>query len=174
MRAFPRNSASTLSKRHFIDSLEFAKQSLEIHDKIRASNLPGLKEVLFSGRGELEFSVVGGRLGRDKPMLRLEVKGSLGMQCQRCLDEMDYAVDIARTFALVADESALPDEEFEDDEVDYLVADPKLDVEALVEEEVLLSLPLALRHENGCAEEVASAVVGKPNPFQVLEGLKKK
>jgi uncharacterized protein len=87
---------------------------------------------------------------------------------------MVYPVDIARTFTLVADESALPEEEFEDDEVDYLVADPKLDVEALVEEEVLLSLPLSLRHENGCAEEVASVMVGKPNPFQVLEGLKKK
>ena len=174
MRAFPRNSAVTLSKRHLIDSLEFAKQSLEIHDKIRASNLPGLKDVLFSGRGELEFRVVGGRVGRDKSGLKLEVKGALGVQCQRCLEEMDYVVDIARTFALVADESALPDEEFEDDEVDYLVADSKLDVEALVEEEILLSLPLALRHENGCSGEAASVQVGKSNPFQVLEGLKTK
>jgi uncharacterized protein len=174
MRPFPRNSALTLPERHLIDSLEFAKQSLEIHDKIRASNLPGLEDVMFSGHGELEFRVVGGRVGRDRLGLRLEVKGSLGVQCQRCLEEMDYTVDIARTFTLVADESALPEEEFEDDEVDYLVADPKLDVEALVEEEVLLSLPLTLRHENGCAEVGVSVSVGKPNPFQVLEGLKKK
>ncbi len=164
----------TLSEQHFIDSLEFAKQSLEIHDKIRASRLPGLEDVLSSERGELEYRVVGGRLGRDKLTLRLEVQGVLGVQCQRCLGEMDYPVDIARTFVLVTDESALPDEEFEDDEVDYLVADPKMDVDALVEEEVLLTMPFALRHETGCADEVASVSVGKPNPFQVLEGLKKK
>lgn len=174
MRAFSRNSASTLPERHFIDSLEFAKQSLEIHDKIRASNLLGLEDVLHSGRGEFEFRVVGCRIGRDKSGLRVEVKGVLGVQCQRCLEEMDYAVDFTRTFALVADESALPEEEFEDDEVDYLVADSRLDLGALIEEEILLGLPLAIRHEESCTGGGASVSVVKPNPFQALEGLRKK
>ncbi len=163
----------TLSAQHFIDSLEFAKQSLEIHDKIRASNLPGLKDVLSSGDGELEYRIVGGRLGRDKLTLRIEVQGVLDVVCQRCLGDMKYEVAVARTFMLVADESALPDEEFEDDEVDYLVADAKLCVESLVEEEILLSLPYSLRHEGGCTDDIPSASIGKPNPFQVLEGLKK-
>jgi uncharacterized metal-binding protein YceD (DUF177 family) len=57
--------------------------------------------------------------------------------------------------------------------VDYLVADPKLSVESLVEEEILLSLPYSLRHKGGCVENVPSTSIGKPNPFQVLEGLKK-
>lgn len=165
--------AEALSAQLFIDSLDFAKQSLEIHDKIRASNLPGLKDVLSSGNGELEIRVVGGRRGRDKLTLRIDVRGTLDVVCQRCLNDMKYEVAVARTFVLVADESALPDEEFEDDEVDYLVADAKLDVASLVEEEILLSLPYSLRHEGGCAGEVPSASTAKPNPFQVLEGIKK-
>lgn len=162
-----------MPEHHYIDCYDFAKQSLEIHGKIRASNLPGLQQVLSTGLGDLEFSVKGDRPERDKPRLQLVVRGKLEVMCQRCLVDMEYPVNLTRTFILVADESAIPEDEFDNDAVDYLVADPKLDLEALVEEEVLLSLPLALRHENGCSDEAYSAATEKPNPFKVLEGLKK-
>lgn len=162
-----------MPEHHCIDSYEFAKQSLEIHGKIRASNLPGLQGVLYSGQGELVYRIRGGRPERDKLTLKLEVNGMLEVMCQRCLNAMEYPVNLTRTFVLVADESAIPEDEFEHDEVDYLVANPELDVEALVEEEFLLSLPLTIRHENGCADDIFPATNGKPNPFKVLERLKK-
>jgi uncharacterized protein len=155
-----------------INSLEFAEQSLEIHDKIRASNLPGLRDVLFSGGGEIEYRLTGSRLGRENPTLRLEVHGTLDLICQRCLGEMVFPVEIDRRFELVKDESAIPESDMDDDAVDYLVADPKLDVQALVEEEILLSLPLAMRHDGECEAGGLQATAQKPNPFRVLEGLK--
>ncbi len=163
----------TSSERHLIDSLEFAKQSLEIHDKIRASNLAGLKDILFSETGDIEYRLTGGGRLRGKYSLHLAVRGTLIVRCQRCLGEMDYPVNLDRTFLLAKDESELPDEEFEDDEVDYLVVEPGLNVDALVEEEVILSMPLALRHENECPELMVSTSSGNPNPFKVLAGLKK-
>jgi len=130
--------------------------------------------MLPDGGGELEYRLFGGRFGRDRPMLRLQVVGVLNVRCQHCLGEMKYPVDISKDFVMVADESAIPEDEFDDDEADYLVADRKLNVAALVEEEILLSLPLVLRHESGCSGEPVPASTGKPNPFQVLEGLRKK
>jgi uncharacterized protein len=169
---FLMEQALTVPESTFIDCLEFAEQSLEIHGKIRASNLLGLQDFLYSDLGKLEYRLAGGRLWQDKLALLLEVQGLLTARCQCCLGEMDYPVHIARIFVLVADESALPDEEFDDDEVDYLVSDPKLGVEALIEEEILLSLPLVLRHKEDCTGDIALASVGKPSLFQALAGLK--
>lgn len=136
--------------------------------------MPGLKDVLFSGRGELVYRLMGRKVQPDRLSLHLDVEGVLGVRCQRCLEEMDFSVDITRIFILVASESEIPEDDLDDDEVDYLVSSPKMDVQALVEEEVLLSLPVAMLHEHGCTDATVSSVVGKPNPFQVLEGLKKK
>ncbi len=155
-----------------INTLEFAEQSLEIHDKIRASNLPGLRDVLFSGVGEIEFWLKGERVGRNKLALRLRMLAVLELSCQRCLGKLAYPLDIERYFELVVDESALPESDMEDDEVDYLVIDSKLDVAALVQEEILLALPMVSRHEEDCTANIGAAGGSKPNPFQVLEKLK--
>lgn len=155
-----------------INALEFAEQSLEIHDRIRASKLPRLQDVLFSDSGEIEYRLVGECPVLGKHSLRLKAHGTLELICQRCLGKLTYPVSIDRHFVLVVDDSALPESDLEDDEVDYLVADPKLDVVALVEEEILLALPLALRHEDECVVAVNNTNPQKPNPFRVLEGLK--
>jgi uncharacterized protein len=167
---------STLPQALFIDGFEFSKQSLEIHDKIRASHLPGLMDIVTSGDGEVEFCLLGGFFGGDKPMLRLQVQGALNVRCQRCLGELRYRVEVSRDFVLVARESAIPEDELEDDTVDYLVASRNMDVMALLEEELILSLPIVLAHEGGCGvdQQAALSKAARPNPFQVLEGLKKR
>lgn len=156
-----------------INTLEFAEQSLEIHDKILGSSLPRLRDVLFSGEGEIEYWLKGRRVSRDKLALQLKVHGGLGLQCQRCLGGLVFPVEIDRHFELIADESTLPDSDLDDDEVDYLVHDPKLDVIGLVEEEILLALPMAVRHESDCTLGADASGERKLNPFHVLEKLKK-
>jgi len=156
-----------------INTIEFAEQSLEIHDKIRASDLPRLQDVLFRDLGEFEYSLVGVRVARGRFALLLGVRGSLGLICQRCLDELDYQVEINKRFELVRDEALIPESDVDDDEVDYLVIEPKLNVTDLVEEEILLALPMSLRHENDCSSDAKALQGQKPNPFQVLEGLKR-
>jgi uncharacterized protein len=155
-----------------INSLEFAEQSLEIHDNIRASNLPALQDVLFSDRGELEYVLIGRRAGREQLTLQLKVNGIVDLICQRCLGEIAYRIEVDRLFELVKDESAIPASDMDNDEIDYLVADVEMDVVALVEEEILLSLPLALRHDEVCNVSEFQSSGLKPNPFRVLEGLK--
>jgi uncharacterized protein len=166
------NRLSLVSTPVLINALEFAEQSLEIHDKIRASNLSGLRDVLFSGDSEIKYRLAGRHAARDKPSLRLEIRGTLELICQRCLGRFAYPLSVNRYFELVADESALPESDLADDEVDYLVIDPAMDVVGLVEEEVLLALPMALRHEDYCTGSANVSHGRKPSPFQVLEGLK--
>jgi len=158
-----------------INTHEFIKQSLEIHGKIRASQILAIQDSLYASadEGEVSYTLSGDKSHRGKPSLKLDLAGQVTLCCQRCLGEMHYPLVSSTWFEVVADESAIPELD-EDDDVDYIVASTQFDVEALVEEELLLSLPLAPRHEEGaCAGDVSIMTGQKQNPFKVLEGLKK-
>lgn len=156
-----------------INSLEFARKSSEIHDTIAVFDFPRLKELVFSAEDELRFSLVGSVNANGEPELRLRVAGDLHLVCQRCLGSLAYPLEAEARFILVPGEEDLPEPEDERDDVEYMVADPQLDLVALVEDEVLLSLPLSPVHEDaGCNRALSSAQEQKESPFKVLQGLK--
>jgi uncharacterized protein len=67
----------------------------------------------------------------------------------------------------------LPDDELENDEVDALEVEPLTDLLALVEDELLLSLPLVPRHDD-CEPPVKAGVDEEISPFAVLRQLRGK
>jgi len=64
-------------------------------------------------------------------------------------------------------------DELEDDSRDFLPVVKELDVAELVEDEILLALPVAPRHEK-CGLPGAAEAGDRVNPFTVLGGLKGK
>jgi uncharacterized protein len=66
----------------------------------------------------------------------------------------------------------LPKDELENDEVDVIEvgAGDRLDVLALIEDEIILALPLAPRHES-CGLPRTDCGAGRESPFAVLAGL---
>ncbi len=68
---------------------------------------------------------------------------------------------------------ALPDDELENDEVDALEVEPLTDLLALVEDELLLSLPLVPRHDD-CEPPVEAGDDEEISPFAVLRQLRGK
>lgn len=158
-----------------INAFDFAKQSLEIHGKIPLLCIPEFEKTLYVAPSDDEFiayslkgeSDISGRLG-----VRLHVNCEMQLTCQRCLEPLVYALATSHWFELVSAEEDIPEEDA-DDEKDYLVASNELDVEALVREEVLLSIPLAPKHPNGvCISPLDLSGGRKGNPFKVLQGLK--
>ncbi len=156
--------------RSFIDSVDFARNGKELRGEMALSALPRLGDVLASSEGTLTYILRGHHEdGRD--MLDVSLQGVCTLRCQRCLNELKYPVHTdSRLVLLAADEL---DAFEEDDDVDAIEADSRLDVVALIEEELLLALPFAPRHpEGGCAPAVGD-LQQKANPFAVLAGLKK-
>jgi uncharacterized protein len=128
---------------------------------------------------QLEGRTVAQSGGADQIWLDLRASVQLPMQCQRCLTPVLETVEAERSFRFVADEAtaaALDDEA----EEDILVISRDFDALALVEDELILSLPLVPLHEV-CPEAVPMSAVDpefevaaeRPNPFGVLAGLKK-
>jgi len=162
-----------MNKQTCIDTREFADKSLEIHGTIAPLDLERLSDVLGSRDGEIEFALRGSINALGKPQLDLQVKGELQLVCQRCLQPMPYALDATARLVVVPSEDLIPEENDESDDVDYLVADTHQSVMALVEEEVLLSLPLAPVHESDdCSAPIKREQEQKESPFKILQGLK--
>lgn len=111
------------------------------------------------------------------PQLRLHLQASttVTLQCQRCLQPLAQPLAVDRVFRFVDDEeeAARLDEESEDEDV--LCTPGSLDLPALIEDELILALPIVPRHEV-CPEPLPLAVEAEdeaPNPFAALAALRK-
>ncbi len=81
---------------------------------------------------------------RGKQRLKLAVDGSVRLQCQRCLGILDLPVHLAAQLDLASSEAEIM---AADDDIERVVAGREMSVAALVEDEVLLALPMAPKHE---------------------------
>ena len=116
------------------------------------------------------------RGGDAQVRLRLAAGTCLSLECQRCLKPVRVQLQIERSFRFVhgEDAAALLDAESEDD---VLALTRALDLRELIEDELLLALPLVPRHDT-CPEPLPVPIddatpEAKPNPFAALADLKR-
>lgn len=162
-----------MSQQIVIDSLSFAREGRSLQGELPVAGLERLHDELAEIAGVVAYRL-NGRMGRQgKPQLVLEVVGEVPLVCQRCLGRYDHPLSIASVLELIADEADLSQDELEDDSRDFLVAQKELDVAALIEDEIILGLPVAPRHED-CALPDGSTRGTKESPFASLAALKGK
>lgn len=116
------------------------------------------------------------RPGQAQVWMHLSAKADLSLLCQRCLQPSLTHVKVTRSFMFVPGEDAAAALD-EDSEDDVLALSPAFDLAGLVEDELLLALPLVPKHEQ-CPEPLlvpgsdADCDIETPHPFAVLAGLK--
>jgi uncharacterized protein len=160
-----------MSRRVVIDSLAFASEGGSLQGELQVVLLTRLLDLLTDSAGSLVYRVEG-RIGqRNRPELLVEVDGVLSLRCQRCLEALEYPLELRSLLEFVDSDGDLTQEELEDDSRDFLPLQRELDVAGLIEDEILLALPTVPRHEDcvlpGVVREEAAA-----SPFSVLAGLK--
>lgn len=122
---------------------------------ILVERLPRLVASLAGPDGTLDVALQIGRETARPPFLRGSIRGALRLQCQRCLESFLWPLDAQVDLRLV--ESEADEAKWLQDYEPYLIEDDRLPLHAIVEEEVLLALPLAPRC-SGCALPVEPAV----------------
>lgn len=141
-----------MSARPTFDSLRFARDGEGLSGQFRLDELPRLADVMLSAEGVVNYRLRG-EMQAGRPALRLVVETSVMLRCQLCLEPYLQAMRIDQVFPVARNEAQLELWERSDPLLDALVADPELDVLTLVEDEILLSLPVAPRHaEGGCVQ----------------------
>ena len=137
-------------------------------------DLPRLAESLANSAGELHYKITAVLDRQRRKVVSCIIEGFVFLTCQTTLEAFRYVISIDDRLVLVDHESGLPPIEEEGDAEDYLVADGPLEVLDLVEDAVLLALPMVPRKPG-----VDEAKGGKPqergqSPFAALASLKKK
>jgi len=182
-----------------LDIYDFAKSGRQAAGALRLSQMPRMlaevpaeapdRDTVFTwqGEGSTQPELQDDGTEAPQPYLRLAVHGSVWLMCQRCLQPYSQHLDVDATYRIVATEEEADEFPLDDDEVEVIVGSRQFDLVDLIEEELLLSLPLVPKH-NVCPEIHESLLPGdaddesdesgaqeedeKPNPFAVLEKLK--
>jgi uncharacterized protein len=155
-----------------IDSLEFARTGQMLSGDVPIPGMGRLKDNLHDELGEVRFEVRGALDGRGRPVLAVEIRGMLHLQCQRCLGVMEYPLLVSNTLLLTAPGAGDAGEE----EAETVEASSEFDVAGLVEDEIILSLPFSPRHAEGaCRQAPGGAQSGNASAaFGKLAALKRK
>lgn len=118
--------------------------------------------------------------GSPQIWLHLKLRACFPMTCQRCLEVVAIPISFDHSYRFVASEEQA-DREDEESIEDVLAFTSQFNVLELVEDEVLMALPLLSTHDT-CPKPLKKEVVDKDfvepekkmNPFSVLKGLKNK
>jgi uncharacterized protein len=117
------------------------------------------------------------RGGESQVWLHVAAGTGLPLECQRCLEPVEVKIEAERSFLFVhgEDTAAQLDADTEDD---VLALTRALDLRELIEDELLLALPLVPRHD-ACPKPLPvrhdelEAADPPPHPFSALATLKR-
>jgi uncharacterized protein len=159
------------------DAFDLAARGARIEGSFDARLRPRLADRLAPGPATVAYRVSGTVDAFGRPALTVELDGTVPLICQRCLEAFALPVQQRTLLLLARDEAELARLD-EGDEHEVVLAAGALDPLALVEDELLLSLPYAPCHAQGTCP-AGDAVAGGSEastpvrmPFGSLAALK--
>lgn len=155
--------------RPLIDGLEFARSRGRLSGDWPIADFPRLQGVVRSGTS-LQYELEGVPEEQGRPALRLRVTGTLQLTCQRCLGALEHPLRVEALLLLFGSESEIAAVPVDADAPDSVVATKEMAARDLIEDEVLLAIPYAPRHE-GCRTGAEAAGAPQARPFADLRTL---
>ncbi len=171
-----------------IDNVAFAKRNESLSGVLRLADCSRLTELLQSQQPKkqstkfltdddatvnvIHYALNGETNAPDQNFLHLSINSSLNIYCQRCLELMPLNMSLNFHY-LIGNEhfKDLDTDYLEDtDDFDVIEASQAMDLHVLIEDEVMMAIPLAPMHENDCIKAPMQSG-DKPNPFAALKGL---
>lgn len=163
-----------------VDPWLLSEKEAVVEGDVALSALPRLAPLLSEDCGAASYRFRFGRDDKGRFIVRSLVRAELKLPCQRCLETLSLPVEAHGALALVqgpVEAEQLPEE------LDPLLLGEKelIQLLDLVEDELLLSIPVAPRHAMGnCQQPEAAAAkpdeeqtrIRRKSPFEVLAGLK--
>lgn len=160
-----------MSHQPVIDGFEFASAGAAQQGILPLSGFSRLRDQLASDAGEVAYQVRGLRDERGRPGLLVSVKGTLQLRCQRCLEAMPFEVDEEDLLVLAATQAEIDADPADAQAPDRVLGGKKMALRDLVEDELILALPYAPRHQRCRAGAEAEEGQERISPFGGLRGL---
>ena len=159
-----------------IDNIAFSKKSDHIEGQLSIQDCPRLMEMIQSSNisqsGLINYILQGKTDAVGQHILQLSIICEFNTLCQRCLNAMPLKLILNFNY-LIGEISDTDVEEVDldnNDDYDLQQANKAMDLIALIEDEIIMAIPIAPMHKDGCTD-IAMNSGEKLNPFAVLKGL---
>jgi uncharacterized protein len=160
----------------YIEPFKWADRAAKVEATVPLSGFTRLLDGALSHQGDVTVRCEFARDAQGLAWVSGEAKTVVSLTCQRCLEAVQVNLDADFRLALVGEEAEA--DVLADDEDYLVVGDAPVALHDIVEDELILVLPLAASHED-CqavsweqAEPEAEPQPARENPFQVLATLK--
>lgn len=162
-----------------IDPFRFAHNGLQIEGEVLVCNLFRLNELLYDDSGIVSVDMQFDIDTTGTPYMRGKFDVTVNLLCERCMEPKAHTMNITTQLGLVRHEGKFEGlaEQYEP----WLLNDAKqIDPAQIVEDELILALPIVPKHDYPClpdelwqaGEEVETEK--SVSPFAVLSALKSK
>ena len=155
-----------INGREFAESGGLVEGSAALRGFARLCSL----ETLAERSGRIRYYVEGCKDAQGRAGLQVRLSGSLRLTCQRCLEPMDFALSTDVWLGLAETQAEIDAEPVTPDAPERLLAIQGMPVAELVEDELLLAMPYAPRHEK-CRSGAAADASQGDSPFGKLRAL---
>lgn len=158
-----------------INPVQLVAQRAHLEGELPLRECERLSALLRESTGRVDFSLQFMQDETTRAVIQVQARAALILECRRCLQPLAYPVEIAVTLAIVPDNAAAAElpEHYEP----LVFTEGELALASLVEDELLLSLPVLHSHPEGeCAVALPTSwvedePVEQKNPFTVLKKL---
>jgi len=161
-----------------IDPFRYAEQNLSLDGTLRIADMPRLSLNVVANGDSVAVHLKFGVDEQKITYLNGHLQTKLTLQCQRCMEPFIYEIisDFVLGIVSTLDEANVLPEQYEP----ALATEGSLALRELIEDEIILNLPIIPRHEpDECKVKLPLADSGwdqgkGENPFHILESLKHK
>lgn len=161
-----------------IDPFRYAEQSLSLEGVLKIADMQRLKANVIANDDTVSACLQFGIDEQGITFLTGHLKTKLTLQCQRCMEPFIYEIisDFVLGIVNTLDEANALPEQYEP----ALAKEGNLALRELIEDEIILNLPIIPRHEpEECKVKLPLSDSGweqgkGENPFHVLKSLKHK
>jgi uncharacterized protein len=129
-----------------IDPFRLSRQRAEFSGKILISSFDRLREILVDTQGGVDVSLKIGREEHGLVYIKGNVKAALTLACEHCGEPLTYDINVGLSLSPVLTDSQavhLPKEV-----EPWVTNNQPVSVLELVEEEILLGLPMIAKHDS--------------------------
>ncbi|GAA5316561.1 MAG: DUF177 domain-containing protein [Candidatus Pelagadaptatus aseana] len=162
-----------------LDPRKFAQKQIEIEGPVAFSDMPRVAELVLNPSAEVHVALAFGMDEQRTRLIKGEITGLAEVTCQRCLESMELPFEAELNLAIVWDEDEAKNLPKRFDPL--IVGEGVTDIYTVIEDEILLELPMVSYHDHNCQSKTSFGDEGEAgeeassnerNPFQILEQLK--
>ncbi len=169
--------SSRSADRLVIDVFELARTGGVVDGRLPLASFERLQPSLAAAGGELVYRYDASVDTEGRPAGRLSLAGAVPLVCDRCSGPVQWPIDVLASYYFVRTDAELARIPVDETDEEPLVGSARFNLRALIEDELILALPISPRHDDCRAPAVpgqpsAVAVDPRPSPFAALAGLK--